>query len=502
MHGCFTHRSGSFVRLLLGTLLLALFASPAVAREKKRPNLILIIADDLAWNDVGCYGHPTIRTPNMDRLAREGMRFTQAFVTASSCSPSRASMITGRYPHNTDAEQLHWPVPKEQVTFVEKLKAAGYWTAAAGKWHLGEALKDRFDVVKEADPSGFQLPTGADGKPAARIKAKGDQSGCIDWLPTLQERPKDKPFFLWLASLDPHRDYEENIIPQPYRPDQVVVPPYLPDVADVRKDLSLYYNEITRLDSFIGKVLEELDKQGVSDNTFILFLSDNGRPFPRDKTTLFEGGIKTPWIVRWPGKVKAGSICSRLVSSVDIAPTFLAAAGLTPPDTIQGHDFRTLLRNPKSKFRDYIFAEDNWHDYEDHARAVRTEHFKYIYNDYPDLPNTPPADCVRSITFRAMQRLRDKGFLTEDKMNCFMTRPVEELYDLDKDPLEEHNLVNDPRYASELRRHQQLLNDWKAETNDVLPAHRTADEFDRETGKPLPNRIRPRPSKAEMHSKW
>jgi N-sulfoglucosamine sulfohydrolase len=129
------------------------------AGEPKRPNIVLMIADDMAWDDCGAYGNTKVRTPHIDRLAREGMRFDRAFVTASSCSPSRSSIITGRYPHNTGAEELHWPLPAEQVTFVEKLRAAGYWTAQAGKWHLGNAVKSRFDVVREVDASAFQVGT-------------------------------------------------------------------------------------------------------------------------------------------------------------------------------------------------------------------------------------------------------------------------------------------------------------------------------------------------------
>lgn len=491
------------MKLLTAALALLLsFASANASSDSKtpdkRPNLVLIIADDLAWDDVGCYGHPTIRTPNIDRLAKEGMRFTRAFVTASSCSPSRASMLTGRYPHNTDAEELHWPVPKEQKTFVEELRKAGYWTASVGKWHLGTAMKERFDLVKEADPTGFQLPANASSKTTNVIKATGDQSGCADWIPTLQARPKDRPFFLWLASLDPHRDYEENISPKPYRPEEVVVPPYLPDVPAVRKDLALYYDEISRLDGYVGLVLAELEKQGVSENTLIIFLSDNGRPFPRDKTTLYDGGIKTPFIVRWPNKVKAGSKCGRLVSSVDIAPTMLAAAGIKSPATIQGKDFGGLLHNPKSHFRDYIYGEDNWHDYSDRARAVRSERFKYIHNDHPEFPNTPPADCVRSLSYRALQHLRTEGLLTEEKMTCFQPRSAEEFYDLEKDPYELHNLANDLRYASELRSHRVALAKWVKETNDITPAKLSPDEFDRETGEPLPNRIRPRSGKVTV----
>jgi N-sulfoglucosamine sulfohydrolase len=193
---------------------LAGLATSACAADAPPPNVVLIIADDMAWDDCGAYGNPKVRTPHIDRLAREGMRFDRAFVTASSCSPSRSSILTGRYPHNTEAEELHWPLPPEQVTFVEKLKASGYWTAAAGKWHLGNAIKDRFHVVREAGASGFQLGTGKNVQ--ARMSAEGSgaaQSGCDQWVPALRDRPRDKPFFLWLAALDPHRDYQPGTIP-------------------------------------------------------------------------------------------------------------------------------------------------------------------------------------------------------------------------------------------------------------------------------------------------
>jgi len=306
-------RRREFIKLAGAAAGCALWNLPVLAKaQRPRPNIVLIIADDMAWDDCGAYGHPTIRTPNIDRLAAEGMRFTNAFLTTSSCSPSRASIITGQYPHNTDAEQLHWPLPAEQTTFVELLKSAGYWTAAVGKWHLGDVVKDRFHYIREADVSGFQLPTGT-------VKTKGamvakEKSGCEHWVSTLRSRPKDKPFFLWLAALDPHRDYEPGIIANPHQSSDVRVPPYLPDVAEVREELALYYDEIVRLDNYIGDVLKEIEAQGIEKDTFVLFFSDNGRPFPRDKTTLYDGGIKTPWIVRWPRRLRAASICTQLVS--------------------------------------------------------------------------------------------------------------------------------------------------------------------------------------------
>ena len=169
--------------ILAGLFLGMVLTSAPGAEAAGRPNVILIIADDMAPDDCGAYGHPGVRTPHIDALARGGMRFDRAFVTASSCSPSRSSIITGRYPHSTGAEELHQPLPPEQITFVEKLKASGYWTAAAGKWHLGDAVKGRFDLVREAGASGFQLPTGpASGRPWwPRVRGRcraGATSGC------------------------------------------------------------------------------------------------------------------------------------------------------------------------------------------------------------------------------------------------------------------------------------------------------------------------------------
>ena len=474
----------------------------AASGAPARPNIVLIIADDMAWDDCGAYGHPKIRTPNLDRLAREGMRFDRAFLTCSSCSPSRSSLITGRYPHSTDAEQLHWPLPGEQVTFVEHLKRAGYWTAQAGKWHLGEAVKDRFDVVHEAGTGGFQLPAGTKpGATAGVMKQAKDESGCAQWLPTLRERPRDRPFFLWLAAFDPHRDYEENILPRPHTPADVMVPPYLPDVPETRKDLALYYDEITRLDEHVGRVLAELETQGVADNTVILVLSDNGRPFPRCKTTLYDSGIRTPLLVRWPGKVQRGSSSGSLVSAVDLAPTLLEVAGVARPGSIQGRSFAPLFADPRTKVREHIFAEHNWHDFDAHARAVRSERFKYIRNFAPELPNTPPADAVRSLTFRAMRRLRDAGQLTAAQLGCFQKPvPAEELYDLAADPHELRNLAGEPALAGTVEALRGELVRWQRETRDPMPGVRARDEFDRETGEPLPTRQRPRPTKQQLGS--
>ena len=463
------------------------------------PNLVLIIADDMNWDDCGVYGHPSIRTPHIDQLAAEGIRFEHAYLTTNSCSPSRSSILTGRYPHNTGAEQLHWPLPAGIQTFAAELRGAGYYTAAAGKWHLGDAVRDHFDRIYEASTAGFVLPSGKEGEPGKMIAAQ--PSGCEDWEKALQERPDDQPFFLWLAALDPHREYTEGALDPPHRREDVIVPPHLPDTPEVREDLRLYYDEIGRLDTYVGKVLQALEDQGVSDNTLVLFISDNGRPFPRDKTTLYDGGIRTPWIVRWPAQVPAGRTSSALVSAVDIAPTFLELAGADPDSLpLEGRSFLPALQQPGAAHREFAFAEDHWHDYEDHARSVMTTRFKLIRNDYVDLASTPSADAGRGLSWQKMLELEKRQELPPQQRTCFVApRPHWEFYDLQRDPGELMNQYQNPAYQPAIRELQTALDEWSVETGDYIPTVRTPDEFDRITGEPDHSvRVRPRRSKLEM----
>jgi len=452
-----------FLRMLgagAATALVSRSLPAALSQRAEKPNFVIMIADDQGWNDAGCYGHPHIRTPNIDRLAAEGLRFTHAFLTCSSCSPTRCSIMTGRYPHSTGAKELHQPLPADQVVFAGLLKQSGYYTASAGKWHLGDAAKANFDTVVGGGPS-----------------------GCERWVETLRSRPKDQPFFLWLASIDPHRAYQPNTIAEPHRPEDVVVPPFLPDVPETRKDLAMYYDEITRMDGYIGRVLDELDRQGVADNTFVLFLSDNGRPFPRCKTTVYDSGVKTPLIVRWPGQAPAGRLCDSLVSVIDVAPTIIELASLAPSATFQGQSFAPLLKDPQASTRRYVFAEHNWHDYRAHERGVRSKRYLYIRNALPEVACTPPADAVRSITFQAMRKLRDAGKLSPAQQGCFVTpRTAEELYDVELDPYQLMNVAADPKYTAILEQMRSVHEDWVRQTQDEIPIELTPDRFDRETG--------------------
>ncbi len=434
------------------------------AQPAGRPNFVIFIADDHGENDLGCYGNSRIRTPNIDRLAAEGMRFTQAFLSISSCSPSRSSILTGRWPHNTGAEDLHTPLPAEQHTLARYLKAAGYYCAAVGKWHLGAAEKRHWHQVDECQ---------------AEAMAKRS-------IQALRQRDPAKPFFFWLASVDPHRSYSPGAADPPHSPNAVRLPPYLPDHPDIRKELALYYDEVSRFDRHIGLIREELERQGAMDNTVILYLSDNGMPFPRAKCTLYDSGIHTPLIIRWPGIVPKAGVQSGLVSSIDLAPTLLSIANL-PQNTMEGIDITPMLRDPNARLRNTIFAEANWHDFEKFTRAIRTPQFKLIRNYYWDTPLWNSVDSINSITWRGMLETRSAGKLTAAQSFLFRPeRPFEEFYDLDADPFELVNLINNPHYRRLVDKLRADLDNWRAATRDTMPKERRPDGWTRR-GHPLPH---------------
>lgn len=466
--------------LFVGVMLFVL-AWAELAWADQRPNFILFIADDVSWNDYGCYGNTAARTPNIDGLAAQGIKFTQAYLTASSCSPSRSSIITGRYPHNTGkAAELHREIAGHLPWFPALLREAGYYTALSGKNHMKSGSGPQDSEVKAFD----HVDAG---------RSPQNHGGHANWVQVVQQRPREKPFFFWFAAYDAHRPWEadrewdEQRYGAKHEAKNVIVPPFLADDAETRQDLASYYNEVTRFDYYVGQVVQELQEQGVLENTLLLVMADNGRPFPRAKTRLHDSGMKTALVAHWPDGIDSEvAICSSLVSAIDIAPTIVDLAGVQPPPTFQGVSIRPLLEKPMATVRQYAFSEHNWHDYEAHGRSVRAEGLLLIRNFRPQLAWQGPADSVRSPSHQRLQQLRDADMLTEAQADVFRApRPPLELYDTQFDPHQLRNLAEDPRYAEARQRLLAVLKQWMEETGDSVPDELSRDAFDRESGKRL-----------------
>ena len=471
----------SRITCLLALLLLCGVPSESLAEQ---PNVIVFIADDVSWNDYGCYGNGFARTPNIDRLAEDGIRFDQAFLTASSCSPSRASIITGRYPHNNGkAAELHLPIAANLPWFPELLREAGYYTALSGKNHMTVDSQLGIDTDTSRKKA-FDLIDGG--------RVSGNSGGHANWRKIANERPKDKPFFFWFAAYDAHRQWDADrqwdtaAYGPEHSPEQVVVPSFLVDDTETRRDLASYYNEVTRFDHFIGEVVEELKEQNVLDNTLILVLADNGRPFPRAKTRLHDSGMKTALVAHWPAGIQQAGATRSLVSVIDIAPTVLSAAGLKTPPSCQGVPMQPIFASQTAEVRKYAFSEHNWHDYEAHGRSVRDGQFLYIKNNRPYEMWQGPADSVRSPSHNSLREGNTAANLNLAQQDVFLKpRPAEELYLVGDDSDQLTNLASDVRYADDLRRLRKLLVTWSKETGDSVPAQISKDSFDRQTGKSI-----------------
>jgi arylsulfatase len=450
-------------RLFL-SVLTVFFSQLVFAQTERinRPNVVLIIADDIGWGDIGCYGNKDVKTPNIDALASYGLVFNNMYVATSSCSPSRCSIISGRYPHNTGAPELHDPLPPQQFMFPEKMRAAGYYTALSGKNHMGPAVKKAFDMISPGKGPGAEE----------------------DWVTVLQDRPKSKPFFMWFASNDAHRDWQFNDKGIKYNPNKLVVPPMLYDGEETREDLASYYHEISRFDYYVGEVIAELKRQGIYENTYIMVMSDNGSPFPRNKARLYDSGIKTPFILTGRGVQSAQT--NSLFSAVDIAPTVLDMAGVNKDQRIQGKSFLGILNGRERSTRDFVFAEHNWHVFQSYERMVRYGDWVYIRNGFPERQNLSGESAKNFPAGKELWAAYEKGLLNDHQKDVFLKpRPAEELYNVSEDPFQFANVATARSNKKMLSYLSKVLDTWIEETGDSKPQNPTPDR-DNAEGKQLP----------------
>jgi uncharacterized sulfatase len=438
------------VSLATTTIALPGFAAKALAlsEAKSKPNFLFILADDLGWNQLGCYGSKFYETPNIDRLAREGMRFTDAYAACPVCSPTRASIMTGKYParlHITDYipgdtfpfEKLKLPewqkyLPLEEVTIAEVFKGAGYITAGFGKWHLSTAKKPPESELYDPDKQGFD-ETLITEKPVPKQDAEKDPHNvelitekAVDFL----GRNGDKPFFLYLG---------HNTIHAPIMGKKKLIEKYkAKGGSDLPENNSVVGAMLEELDNNVGELLKKLNELKIADKTIVIFFSDNGgleatskqTPLRSGKANLYEGGIRVPLIVRWPGVTKPGSICSEPVISVDFLPTFADILGLENkmPNSIDGVSLLPLLTQREAFSRQAIY----WHYPHYHSAGIG------------------PCGAVRSGNYKLIEWFDETICGPDNKF---------ELYNLKEDIGEQNNLARQmPEKLDELRK---MLSNWR-----------------------------------------
>jgi uncharacterized sulfatase len=425
-----------------------------------RPNILLLFADDWGWPAAGAYGDRVVRTPSFDRIAREGALFRHAFSAAPSCTPSRASILTGRAVHALEeGGNLHSALPTKFAVYPDLLEKAGYTIGLTRKgWGPGDIKT----VGRTRNPAGPQFAT---------------------FNEFLAKVPAGQPFAFWFGSQDPHRPYTLGSGAKAgLRAADVVVPPHLPDMPEVRNDLLDYYAEVERFDREVGEILSTLESRQMLDSTLVVISGDNGMPFPRSKANVYDAGSRQPLAVRWPGRVKPGRVIDEFVVLTDLAPTFLEAAGLPVPVGIHGKSWLRLLAGESEPARDRVFLERERHAHVRKGnlsypvRAVRTADFLYIRNLRPDRWPAGDPETVFSVgPFGDIDGGPTKDLLMSRRADpairrffdlAMAKRPAEELYDLRTDPGQVVNVAGQPRYAADQRELRASLDRWMKETGD------------------------------------
>jgi N-sulfoglucosamine sulfohydrolase len=445
-------------------------SKPIKAAEAARPNILFLTMDDMNYDSIESYGLDIKGlTPHMDSLASLGTLFEYAYVQTPSCTPSRNVFHTGHYSHNSGVQGF-FSVDFPQDTLPEALRNNGYFTGIILKvidstpsndtdryWdYVGNYPTDRARSTASFRESFSQLINGAkaDGKPFyANVNVKDPHLPFYRGELTKEKFDKTPP---------------SRILNQ----DEVTIPGFLPQHENFREEVTDYYNTVRRGDDCVGEVLRVLEESGLRKNTLIVFISDHGMSFPFAKSNLYPNGVRTPWIVVWPNKVKSGAVDSKhMVSAIDLMPTILEATQTAPPGLLAGRSLIPLLNGERQEDREHVFVEHNEGPGADPRpmRAIHTKEFVYIFNAWGagDYQAIFESRWWRSYaTFGDLARRGPEMPEAKERFDFLMYRTVEELYDVQKDPYALNNLIDDPQYADVVRELQAKLQTWMEETND------------------------------------
>jgi N-sulfoglucosamine sulfohydrolase len=413
------------------------------------PNILWIVSEDNSAYFTGCYGNSFATTPNLDRLAGEGFLYTHAYCPNAVSAPSRNAILTGVYASSNGNENMRSTFAKSDIvrTYPEYLREAGYYCTNNSKTDYNTSSVDPNAIWDESSNRAHYL-----------------------------NRPEGKPFFAVFNSMLSHESSIHRQIPNDqlrHDPAEVVLPPYHPDTPEMRHDWAQYYDMIEDMDAWVGKLLNELEENGLAENTIVMYYGDNGGILARSKRFMYETGTQIPLIIRIPEKYKylypsknPGDKVDRLVNFVDLLPTLLSIAGVPVPDYIQGNAF---LGKQKTKDPEYVFTSRLRMDERyDMVRAVRDTKYRYIRNYMPfRIPMQHLHYLFNAPSAQSWEDAFKAGQTNEVQSRDFLEKPVEELYDVQNDPWEINNLAADPEYADVLDRMRKALDDWRIETKDV-----------------------------------
>lgn len=439
---------GTSLVLLSGGIAQA--AKPATGTTPKKPNIVLVITDDCRFLDLGCYGSPDAITPNIDRLAAEGVRFTRFFQATAMSSATRHCLLTGLYPVRSGAYPNHTRLNDGVGTLPQYLKQAGYRVALEGKRHIAPIEAFPFEYLSNEQQRTVYPEL------IEPFLADVARSG--------------EPFFLYVGSTEPHDPWNKGD-QSLWNPNDLTLPCNLVDTPATRKQFRNYLAEINELDNQVGAVDALLHKYGLDENTIFIFTSEQGYSFPFGKWTCYDEGLHTGFVIRWPGTVKPGRVTDAMCEYVDVTPTLVDIAGGKIPEGLDGRSFLPVIKDETDSFKNEVYGIQTsrgiFFGPEYYAiRSIRNERYAYIMNLTPEA------------TFKCMSTNPKKGWwmswkekaatdeFARRQVERYQKRPAEELYDIVNDPFQTRNLADDPQYAGEKARMRAKLLQWMESQGD------------------------------------
>ena len=409
----------------LSLALLSLLFFPGLLKAAEQPNIIFIIADDLTFRDLSCYGGENVSTPHIDSIADEGMKFSRCFQASAMCSPTRHNIYTGLYPVKSGAYPNSTLAYEGTKSVAHYLGNLGYRVGLTGKRHIYPESVFPFEYLAES--------------------TEPDLAALKDFL----GRTSEQPSCTFICFNEPHTPWTKGDASQ-FNPDKLVLPPNFVDTPTTRKHLTKYYAEVKQLDDSVGEVISLIDQLNMLDNTLLIFVSEQGIAMPFAKWTCYESGLQSAFLARWPGKIEAGSLSHAMIEYVDILPTFIEVAGGRPEPLLEGESFMPVLLGQRNRHKDFVYALQTTRGItngSDHygIRSIRSDRYRYILNLTPDTPFQNNLTENKGGWTEFWPTWVEKGksdAFAKETVHRYQWRPAEELYDVINDPFELNNLAD------------------------------------------------------------